>query len=332
MIEQYGLLEEPQINPLDWRAGGVSGAVKKLLRESGNYNDVLPAGEYQNAVYFDTMACVSFSANNCIEILAKVMGLDWNKSDRFTAKMSGTGKSGNYLSTVADTVRLAGMVDEEAWPFPRKQREPVFDWDDYYAAIPTLIQGMGRDWLKGYVIQWEWQNVNALDEALKYGPVQVTVQAWPKDDAQGFKTNWEGHRYNHAVTLINKTAEYCEIFDHYDKLVKKLSPNYKFGSALQFYVIKKEDIPMPTITLPDNILVQDSEPGRSGAFAMHLKGKLWVGPAAEVLATVVMRSPRKLFEGQKVIMISEPVGLTAGDWDNFDKVDMSGNPIPKANE
>lgn len=324
-MQNYGLLEEVQLNPRDWRAGAVSGAMKTVLRASGKYSDVLPTKEYQSGVYFDTMACVTFSALNCLEVVAKLKGLDWNKADRFTAKQSGTSKSGNYLSVVAESARIQGVVDEEVWPFPRTQRTPVFDWDDYYTVIPTAIQSMGRDWLNGYQIQWEWQDVRYLREALQYGPIQVTVWAWPKAQADGRYTDGGKTKRNHAVMLVNATDEHYEIFDHYDKTTKYLVPDYRFGSALQFYLIPKSDIPMPTVQLPNNILVQDVED--TGAFAMHLNGKLMVDEPGKVLATVIMRAPRKMVDGEEVIVMKAPVPLKKADWDALPHVNLKGESI-----
>lgn len=323
--QNYGLLIEEELNPLDWRAGGVSAVEKSVLRENGDYTDILPQLEYQIGTYFDTMACVTFSALNNLEILARFFGVTFNKSDRFTAKMSGTTKGGNYLSIVADSVRMNhGAVDEERWPYPRTQRQPVFDWDDFYAAIPENIQAEGLEFLKEWKIRWEWVPVTKLREYLKYGPIQVTVQAWPKPNAQGIYENRDS-RWNHAVTLVKATDEYYEIYDHYEKSLKKLAPDYKFGSALQFTLTKNVPSPMPNITLPNNVLVQDVED--SGAFGMHLDGKIMTGNAAEVLATVVMRSPRKVVDGQATIVMKAPVPLKKGDWDSFPKVNMKNEPI-----
>lgn len=324
-FQNYGLLVEEEINPKDWRAGGISAAVKSVLRENGNYGDILPDMEYQIGVYFDTMACVTFSALNCIEVLARFHDIKFNRSDRFTAKMSGTSKSGNYLSFVAESIRLMGTVDEPVWPYPRTQRDPVFDWDDFYKAIPGAIQDEGLSFLKDWKIQWEWIPVTRVREMLKFAPIQVTVRAWPKPGADGLYTDGGSTNRNHAVMLFNATDEYFEIYDHYDKSIKRLVPDYKFGSALQFTLLKNSPTPMPNITLPNNVLVQDVED--SGAFGMHLDGKIMLGGAAEILATVVMRAPRKVENGIEVVVLTAPRPLKKADWDSFPKVDLKNQPI-----
>lgn len=325
---EYGLLIEKELSPFDWIAGGVSAAEKVVLREDGNFSNFLPDVEYQSGTYFDTMACVTFSALNNLEILAKVLGIGgWNKSDRFTAKQSGTSKRGNYLSVVADSVRMNhGAVDEPVWPYPREQREPVFEWEDFYAAIPAEIQALGLEFVKEYKINWEWVPVARVREMLKYGPMQVTVQAWPKANAQGLYENREaGRDYNHAVTLFNATDGYFEIYDHYQKSTKRLVPTYKFGSALQFTLSKRLPAPMPTLKLKNNILVMDAED--TGAFGMHLDGKILLGPNGDVLATAFMRAPRKTIDGVSFALLEDPKPLKKADWDSFPKFNLKNQPI-----
>lgn len=318
---KFGLLEQIEPVAKDWRMGGVSGASKEVLRKDGNYTKFLPSLEIQRGVYGDTMACVTFSALNCLETIANLMGMPWNKSDRFTAKMSGTTKSGNYLRLVAESIRKHGVVDEEVWPYPREQRRPVFDWDQYYAEIPSNVIGEGARWAWKELVQWEWVGVQDLREALVYGPIQVTVRAWPKPQENGLYTDGGIKDRNHAVMLFNATDEYYEIFDHYEKSIKRLVPDYRFGSALQYSFVKK--VPMNTTLpmLPDNALVQDVE--GSGAFGMSLNGKIMIGPTADILATVIMRSE----SGSEDSLLLKRIPLAKAVWDAFPKVDTKNNPL-----
>lgn len=318
MEMHYGLLEQKEVFPKDWRMGSVSGSDREVLRADGNYSSFLPVVEYQIGTYFDTLSCVTFSALNVLETIAKVKGLDWNRSDRFTSKMSGTTKEGNSLRNVAESIRLQGTVDEPEWPYPRTQRTPVFDWEDFYATIPSETQQKGLQWLDGYVVQWEWIRPKDVREALKYGPVQVGVKAWPHPRPDGMYDDGGSSKRNHAVECYNATDEYYEIFDHYDKERKKLVAGYDFKFAMQFYLVKKK--PM-SLVIKDNTLVQDVE--GSGAFGMSLNGKIMVGSAAEVLATVTMRSD--VGEDGGVILKRMPLGKD--DWASFQKVNLKNEPI-----
>lgn len=319
-VKQYGVLEQVQPRVKDWRAGGLSGATKHLIREDGDYTDFLPDVEYQKAVLFDTMGCVSFSALNCIETTLKAQyGLERNFSDRFTAKMSGTTKNGNYFAYVADSIRTQGAVPEDIWPFPRKQVSPAFTWDDYYTDIPDEIRAEGLKWLEEWKIEWEWVPMRLIDEYLKYGPIQVGVRAWPKPDKNGIYTDGGSIVRNHGVELFNKKGEdYYQIYDHYDKTVKNLDPNYDFRSAIQFTVTKIDpNAIMPTITLPDDVLVQEVE--QSGSFALHLNGKLIIDDLDKLIASWLMRNKGDVRE--------KTIAIKRVDWDSFDKVDLKNNPL-----
>lgn len=315
---RYGLLEQKIAFAKDWRAGGVSGVDKVVLREDGNYTAFLPTVEYQIGTYFDTLSCVTFSALNVVETVAKVKGIDFNRSDRFTSKMSGTTKEGNYLRSVAESIRLQGTVDEAEWPYPRTQRSPIFDWDDFYTDIPLETQHSALQWLTEYSVQWEWVRPEDVREALKYGPLQVMVKAWPKPGADGLYDDGGSKERNHAVTLFNATDDYYEIFDHYQIERKKLVPNYDFKAAIQYFLVKKK--PM-ALTIANNTLVQDVE--GTGAFGMFLNGKIMLGPAAEVLATVTMRSD----VGEDGGVVIKRMALGKTDWDSFSKTDLKNNPL-----
>lgn len=315
-----GALEEREVRAKDYRVGGISGADRIVIREDGDYRDFLPEMEYQIGVYFDTLACVTFSALNCIETIAKVKGMNWNRSDRFTAKMSGTTRQGNYLAIVAESIsRDHGTVEQESWPFPDRQREPVFEWDDFYIEIPETVKMEGRRFLQTWKVQHEWVPTSEIRNMMKYGAIQVTVQAWPNANADGLYENRESNRaYNHAVELIYACDEYYEIYDHYSRNRKKLVPNYKFGAAKRF-TLKKIDLnePSPMITLPNNALIQQIGEGATGAFALHLDGKLLIGETDKVLASWALRSSD----------FSNKRAITKEQWDSFKHLSLKGEPL-----
>lgn len=315
--KNYGLIPEPKIRAKDWRFGAVSGSPKAVLSEDGNYLDYLPNFEIQAGVYFDTKACVSFSALNCLEIIFRAKGWgEKNFSDRALAKMSDTTKDGNYLSKVAETIRKEGIVPDADWDWNPNQRNPVYDWDDFYKAVPSEVEMKAKRWLNDFKMTWEWVSLDNLKEALKYGPLQVTVYAWNKKQ-DGIYPNPKNKYRNHAVTLVNyKEGEYWQIFDHYDTSIKRLAWDYEFGHALRFTVNKRIKDNMPT-DLENDILVQDVED--SGAFALHLDGKLLVDDTDKLLATWLMRN-----DGD---VAGKTAAIKAAEWDKFEKRDLKGNKI-----
>jgi len=317
----YGLIEEnPDVR--DWRMGSITGARKEVLREDGDWRDFVPSEEeIQAGVYFDTYACVTFSALNNLEMIAKAKGIEMNRSDRFTAKMSGTTTSGNSLRNVATSVsRWHGTVAEEDWPFPRTQRTPVFDWDDYYKEIPQELQDLGLSWLEDWDVSFEWipTDKESIREALKYGPLQVGVYAYPKPLENGMYDDGGRDRRNHAVTLIYAGDDCYEILDHYErsgKITKRLVPDYDFKWIMQFTLNPKKDKPMPIIDLPNDCLVQLVE--GKGGFGLHVDGKLYVDDTDKILASWLVRSPE--FGRKKAI--------TQAQWDSFPKFNLKNEPL-----
>lgn len=236
-----GLLLAPR-KPEDYVFGGATKVSGTPLTD-GQWHDYLPEGEVQHSVYFDTMGCVSFSALNALEILIRAKyGVSVNFSDRFTAKMSGTTTSGNYLNRVGDSIRKDGFVDEVEWPYPREQRDPVFDWDDFYTEIPQAVKDIALLNLEDALIQYEWVNESDLKNALKEAPIQVTVRAWYDENGDMIYENLT-EQQNHAVVLIGyKEGEYWEIFDSYNSngFIKKLEWDYNFGNfALKYNITVK---------------------------------------------------------------------------------------------
>lgn len=307
-------LTPQEFNPKDWRFGGITGWDPSILREDGDYTENLPDFELQHSLHFDSFGCVSFSANNCIEVIGRVFGYIWNWSDRFLAKQSGTTRTGNSLSVVAETLRTFGCVDEDRWPYPREMWG--FDWDDFYSQIPQEIIDEAKEFLKSWDVNWRWVNPHDVKEAMKYGPVQVGVYAWPKKRPDGKYDDAGKTKRNHAVACV-KFDTHPVILDHYDPFLKELVADYDFKFALQFYIIpKREDSSMP-LNLPNNCLVQQTGPGANGAFGLHLDGKIYVDETDKILASWSVRSSD--FNNKRAISKEE--------WDKFPHFDLKNNPL-----
>lgn len=312
----YGLLESP-LNPKDWRMGGVTGSQKTVLREDGQYLDFLPKEEMQIGVYFDTMSCVSFSALNNLEILHRLRGETVNYSDRFLSTISGTTQKGNSFVDVAEALRLNGAVNEDRWPYPRLQRDPVYTWEEFSSPIPEDLKDEGKAWLDRWNLTWEWVATADLKEALKYGPLQVGIYAGNLP-VNGIYSNPLKKRRNHAVTLIGyKEGEYWLIFDHYQNFIKKMDWAYDFGSCVQFSLTPKLPISDMPLNLPNDVLVQEVE--QSGTFGLHLNGKIILGDEGKLLATWLLRN--------KGNVVGKAIPMTRADWEKFPKFDLKNNPL-----
>lgn len=283
------LIQDPR--PTDYIAGdAATGLPFENRNPSGDWQPYLPTAEMQIGVYFDTMACVTFSALNSIETqlnfmlatglipkdkeaelreLGVLVGNQFNFSDRFTAKMSGTTKQGNYLVNVWDSIRNHGLVAESDWPYPREQRQPVFDWDDYYKEIPQEVKDKALKLSKlGDIldIKYEWlaAGVNATKEQIKswlpMSPVQIATAVCPP---------WGGGAIvpscslavAHATMIRNAPEVAIGIFDHYVPYEKQIANDYKIPYALRGMVYMKQPV-QPTI---------------DPAFGKRLAGKLLLG-------------------------------------------------------
>lgn len=181
--------------------------------ESGDWRPYAPKHEKQKDP-LETMACVSFSCNNCIELQYNLFGDEPNFSDRFLAKMSGTTPSGNYLDKVADTARLVGLVKEEEWPNKRYRT-----WAEYYADIPEEVKKKAIP----QSISYEGVTINTtnLKKELKHAPIQIIIPS---------------EHPNHAVTLVHIEGNTAHYLDHY--LQNKTIEVTRIASALKIVLNK----------------------------------------------------------------------------------------------
>src|SRR3990167_681663 len=181
-MNNYGLIElkSNDLREQDWRLGEKNDSRNVVLQEDRNFQPFLPVFESQKREY-ETSACVTFSALNCIETyINRVYRAEFNFSDRYTAVMSGTIPAvGNYLHKVAESIRSEenGLVFERDYQYNSKTLE------EYYEPIPQKIQEGARDIYSEFAIQWRWvdsviSSPDKLWDALQYGPVQVTGFAW----------------------------------------------------------------------------------------------------------------------------------------------------------
>ncbi len=220
--QNTGLIEAP-LRPTDYIAGTIPFEVRNPM---GDWRDYVPLEEKQYSENIDTMGCVSFSANNCLEIQTKHQtGADINYSDRYLAKMSGTTKEGNWLAKVGDTIRHNGVVLESTYPAPLN-----YTWNTYYYTVPqTVINGAIR--LK---VNYEFLPIRqtALDkETLRYqllhAPIQVVIPA---------------PHPNHAVVLLHIKGDTAYYFDTYPPYLKTMKVSL-ITSALKYVLtIKKNNM------------------------------------------------------------------------------------------
>jgi hypothetical protein len=228
----------------------VLGAVdKEILEPSGQWTEFMPECEIQKGDYADWMDCVTESAINAISILLqRKFNILVDRSQRFTAKMSGTTHNGNSLFGVSDSLRHDGSVEEKDWP-----RDRTMSWNEYYAYIPASVKLKGGKFAGQFEVNYEKvpTSKSALKEALKYGPVQVIGYAWASDNGLYYDY---GYQPNHAFLLTGYAeGQYWIIYDSYptdfiidensdkQEFIKHLDWNYSFGDALLYSIKLKPE-------------------------------------------------------------------------------------------
>jgi len=245
MPQGHGFLPD-KLKPEDFVFGGRQLPLK-VLNPFGQWDVWLPESELQKRNGLETQNCVAYGTLNCLEtLLKKLLGGDYNFSERYVGIMADTTPSGNSPQKVIETIRKSGLIKEELLPFD----DTIDEWGKYYSPKPMtedLIKE-GEKWLERFEVGHEWVLVgdysgkrqDTLKEALRYSPLGISVYAWKWDGKFYVKDNEQD---NHWCCLYGyKDGEYWKIFDHYDNTRKKLAWDYKFGFAKRYFIkpLKRE--------------------------------------------------------------------------------------------
>lgn len=260
------IIEDPRLE--DYRFGGITGILEKVVLPSADWSESLPVGERQGGVYMDSMACVSFSAANVIKsqmnyfiannlvpdrVLNELKDLGFidengkfDCSERWIAIVSGTTKEGNSGSRVWEAIREFGLLPQKDLDYPVDQRDPVFDWDDFYSRPSQSLYEKARKTSKyGDLldIRYEWLSVNkqvTLEKAkewLKMTPFQVFTPVCAP---------WDGsiipacsRKIAHATMIYKADAVFCD-FDTYNPFKKRLASDYPIPYAMRGIAYFKE--------------------------------------------------------------------------------------------
>jgi len=273
--QNTGLVIEP-IRPTDWKAEGVSGVTKVVLKGDGQYDLYLPDEERQAQKLFDSRACVTFSATDLLETIfnlklatnalspAQIAFLKnegyvdpftgkVNFSDRFTAKLSGTTPDGNNFAAVGDSIRKDGLLPEKEWPWPVEiVEDPTAEgyqknWNIYYKEIPQALKDKAKRFLQHFQINYEWtfiqgsggNVVTAIKQALPNGPVQIGVQIcapWSSNEGEP-PIQACGCTPHHAIEVYGENeVQAHKVFDSYKSFRKLLASDYCIPYAFQYFV------------------------------------------------------------------------------------------------
>lgn len=310
--QNHGVILPTKINPDDFQASGITGIVYKEEEKEGNWLQYFKLGidgEQQHGIYFDTAACVTFSAlrSYCLQVnrliqkgLLSVKTMEFlnrkgyldengrfNVSERFTAKMSGTSRSGNYLNAVWDSIRNHGVLPQKKWDFPYDQRDPVFNFDDFYVEITQDLKDEAKEITQYIDVMYEWvlPGIKTSQEArlsliqyhLKQAPLQIAAAVcggWN----EGGKTpvpNCKREQTEHATLIA--AVEDDGIFhdlDSYKPFSKMLAADYPFSWVMKGVVSERQELP-PSPKLDEKFDIKKSiKFGQRGELVSKLQAAL----------------------------------------------------------
>lgn len=242
-----GLILAPA-KPEDYVFGG-SSLPRVILRPDGQHDNYLPVQEIQRTLNNnDTFMCVSYSLNNNLEIIHKEQyGYELNFDDLFTGVGSGTVPyQGNSVVKVAEWVRKNGFIKEKG-----RLLEPM-TIDKVYTPLTAEERVEGLKNLEIYEFGYEWlerpgtsqsATPETLKEALKYGPVQASV------DGTAYRFNQSGYigdfiQYTHEITVFGyEEGKFWKIFDSETQQALKFAWGYPLGFPMR-HVISLTNKPM----------------------------------------------------------------------------------------
>jgi len=277
-----------------WVFGGQTKIEYEVILKDGNWTKYNPRGERQKFRRLETMACVSYATLDAIETQLNRMikdGLidtdpikdwidengDFNLSDRFIAKMSGTTTSGNNMVNPIEAIRKYGCPPESMWPAGED-----FDWATYYSNIPQNVKDKAKELLNYLSFPYEvilpnimakqvgslTINIDNIVKNLKQCPILIATACCP-----GWGTDtpvlvcWQNP--NHATCSLNvkgiddKERMYngnSQILDHYPPFIKELSHSYFIFYATKCLAIPNDLILKKKVMTTAKIIKDKNSP------------------------------------------------------------------------
>lgn len=206
--------------PSDYVAGEFTFIGFEDRNPSGDWRPYLPTKEIQYGKE-DSMSCVSFSAINAIEIQQKFLtGKEENYADRWIAVKSNTTPQGNYLYTVAETIREYGLVKESSFPAP-----PNYTFSAYHAKpspeLNAQLEKEGKEWKQEWDFRYEWVQATKSEmlKHIKQAPLQIVIPG-------------------HAIVNFLCEQDVVNYFDTYNPHEKK-TPYANVQAVMKILLTKK---------------------------------------------------------------------------------------------
>lgn len=225
--KQYGFIYETP-EPEAWTFGSVSlpfYATKEILRPDGQWDDFLPAREFQAMFGVETMACASYGTLNAIEILEKrKFNYEKNWSDRWLAWNSGTTERGNSPQKVAEYLRRGGVPLQSDWSVTPN----INTFEKFYETPPAKLLATARQFLSMYLFKHYIvpSTIDGIKDALKFSPLGISVSAWTRDGDGVYRQTFADNHWC-VVFGYDDAKQAWKIFDSYEDTVKLYSYDAK---------------------------------------------------------------------------------------------------------
>ena len=234
----------PEVKETDYRFGAIQ---TPIVREDGDWRDYLPPTELQRRNGIESSSCFIEAQQHAIAtIQEETFDIpDLNYSARFNLIYSDASPFGGDPLKGAQSFRHNGLIPDSMLPFS----DEVKSWSDFCSFLGgnerTCIAS-GQQFLKRWKLNWlivferfesKETKDNKLREALKRGPVPMSVPAWYLKDGKYFRP--DGERDNHMVTCVYMDKEgYKYVFDTYDPFIKILDKDINPEFAMRWTVNK----------------------------------------------------------------------------------------------
>lgn len=224
-------LKIPIIKENDYKFGASLPFI--VYQPNGQWDAYLPKKEYQCLGSIETQSCTSFGTLGAVETLInRVFGDKVEFSERFLAKNSGTNpeNGGNDPHTVAESLRLEGVVFQERWDFT----EEIKSVEEFYSEVPVeIFKFATKDFNYSVKHEYVGTDIFSIKKALQTCAPGFSVYAWQKNE-DGIYYKPSGVTDNHWVFIHGYDDE---------KKVWKVSDSYKDDTEDNKKLYSYESVP-----------------------------------------------------------------------------------------
>lgn len=250
MPKNHGLLLAPP-EPDHWLMGSGLASERfggEEINSEGDWTEWRPSDEEQRKYGLETSGCANFATLKAWIVLGKFHKLDGfprDLSERYTGSHAGTTRTGTDPHVVGEVTRKrVGAVPNEVMPW----NEDVETFEEFYdLRTASSLLPLGSKLLDRFELGHEWvfpfgsnltpaEKQKRIKEALKRGPVCVSVVAWKKNGK--VYTKKAGERDGHWVLMLKER----QIHDQYSPFIKNLDKNYDHNAAKVYFLKRKEDV------------------------------------------------------------------------------------------